>query len=286
MKTGLGAVAVGLAAGLIGLLLWRDVRSEVAPRTLGELQPVTAPPFAAAVDDSADIALLREVLIAEIEAREELMLEVEALREELAELRTASERASAARSAPRRFRSFRQERFDEERLREAGLDPGRAAELRRAYEASRLDLLAVRDQVMREGWAGGGGGMVGLFQSGMVELFQARAGQTAALQGELGLEMYDLMLFGAGEPNRVVVRDVLPGSNAEAGGLLPGDVIRSYNDQPVFRMQELRYFMSQSDSEVPVDVRVDRDGLPTTVRLSPGPIGIRMRPALRQPDIP
>ena len=277
MKTGLGAAGVGLAAGLIGLLLWRDVRSEVAPRTLGELQPVTAPPLAAAVDDSADIALLREVLIAEIEAREELMLEVEALREELGELRTASERASAARSAPQRFRSFRQERFDEERLREAGLDPGRAAELRRAYEASRLDLLALRDQVMREGWAGGGG---------MVELFQARAEQTAALQGELGLEMYDLMLFGAGEPNRVVVRDVLPGSNAEAGGLLPGDVIRSYNGEPLFRMQELRYFMSQSDPEVPVDVRVDRDGLPATVRLSPGPIGIRMRPARRQPDIP
>ncbi len=177
---------------------------------------------------------------------------------------------------PQAFRSFRQERFDEERLLEAGLDPGRAAELRRAYEANRLDLLALRDQVMREGWAGGG----------MLELFQARAEQTAALQGELGLEMYDLMLFGAGEPNRVVVRDVLPGSNAEVGGLLPGDVIRSYDGEPVFRMQELRYFMSQGDPEVPVDVRVDRDGLPATVRLSPGPIGVRMRPARRQPDIP
>ncbi len=276
MKTGLGAVAVGLAAGLIGLLLWRDVRSEVAPRTLGELQPVSGVPPTAAGDDSVDIALLREVLIAEIEAREELVLEVEALREELGELRATSERASAARSVPQAFRSFRQERFDEERLLEAGLDPGRAAELRRAYEANRLDLLALRDQVMREGWAGGG----------MVELFQARAEQTAALQEELGLELYDLMLFGAGEPNRVVVRDVLPGSNAEAGGLLPGDVIRSYDGEPVFRMQELRYFMSQGDPEVPVDVRVDRDGLPATVRLSPGPIGIRMRPARRQPDIP
>ncbi len=277
LKRGLGVIAIGLAVGVIGLLVWRDVRSEIAPEQSSAPRPAERAPPQIAIPLSADLDLLREVLAAEVAAREELAVEVETLRGELEQLQAAGEQQRET-AQGLRSRFSRRGRFDDERLREAGLDDGRIGELRQAYEASQLDLLYLRDQAIREGWQGGG--------PGFGPLAQARAEQTAALQDELGLEMYDLMLFGAGQANRVVVRDVMPGSNAEAGGLLPGDVIRSYDDQPVFQTRELRYLMRQSDAETPVDIQIERDGLPATVRLTPGPMGVRLRPERRQPDLP
>ncbi len=277
-KTGLGALAVGLIAGVLALLLWRDVRSEVAPEpapSLPSQAPVVRdlPPVASTA--SEDMDLLREVLAAEVAAREELAIEVDDLRDELASLRSERERSVAERVA--RGGGFsRQRRFDEERLLEAGLSRGRAEQLREVYERSQLDFINLRDQAIRDGWGGGG----------FAQVFEARAQQTAALQEELGLEMYDLMLYGAGQPNRLVVRDILPGSNAEVGGLQEGDLIRSYDDQPVFGMQELRYLIAQGDQQTPVDVGVERAGAATTVQVTPGPMGVRLRPAWRQPETP
>ena len=291
-KTGLGALAVVLTAGVLALFLWRDVRSEVAPEPAPAL-PARTPivPDLAPVASTApeDLDLLREVLAAEVAAREELAIEVDELREELAievdELREelASMRSERERSVAERVSRgggfSRQRRFDEERLLEAGLDRGRAEQLREVYERSQLDFIHLRDQAIREGWVEGGGG-------GFAQVFEARAQQTAVLQEELGLEMYDLMLYGAGQPNRLVVRDILPGSNAEAGGLQEGDIIRTYDDQPVFGMQELRYLMAQGDRQTPVEVGVERAGGATTVQVTPGPMGVRLRPAWRQPETP
>ncbi len=279
-KTGLGALAVGLTAGVLALLLWSDVRSEVAPEpppAVPAPRPVEPglPPVASIA--SEDLDLLREVLAAEVAAREELELEVDELREELASLRSERERSPAER-VTRGAGFSRQRRFDEDRLLQAGLDPGRAEQLRQAYERSQLDFISLRNQVAREGWVDGGGAFA--------QIFEARAQQTAALQEELGLEMYDLMLYGAGQPNRLVVRDILPGSNAEVGGLQEGDIIRSYDDQPVFGMQELRYLIAQGDQQTPVDVGVERAGAATTVQVTPGPMGVRLRPAWRQPETP
>ncbi len=277
-KTGLGALAIGLTAGVLALLLWRDVRSEVAPEPAPAL-PAQAPvvPDLPPVASTAweDMDLLREVLAAEVAAREELVIEVDELRDELASLRSERERSVGERVA--RGGGFsRQRRFDEERLLEAGLDRGRAEQLREVYERSQLDFINLRDQAIRDGWGGGG----------FSQVFEARAQQTAALQEELGLELYDLMLYGAGQPNRLVVRDILPGSNAEVGGLQEGDIIRSYDDQPVFGMQELRYLIAQGDQQTPVDVGVERAGAATTVQVTPGPMGVRLRPVWRQPETP
>ena len=279
-KTGFGALAVGLTAGVLALLLWSDVRSEVAPGPAPVL-PAPAPvePYLPPVASTAseDLDLLREVLAAEVAAREELAVEVDGLREELASLRSERERSLAERVA-RRPGFSRQRRFDEDRLVETGLDRGRAEQLREAYERSQLDFVNLRDQAIREGWAEGGGGFA--------QIFEARAQQTAALQEELGLDMYDLMLYGAGQPNRLIVRDILPGSNAEVGGLQEGDIIRSYDDQPVFGMQELRYLMVQGDQQTTIDVGVERAGASTTVQVTPGPMGVRLHPAWRQPETP
>ncbi len=278
-KTGLGALAVGLLAGVLALVLWRDVRSEVAPEPTAAL-PVPAPVASGlppvASTTSEDMDLLREVLAAEVAAREELAIEVDELHEELASLRSERER-SVAEGVPRGAGFSRQRRFSEDRLLEAGLDRNRADQLREVYERNQLDLMNLRDQAIREGVEGGGG---------FGQIWEARAQQTAALQEELGLELYDLMLYGAGQPNRLVVRDVLPGSNGEIGGLQEGDIIRSYDDQPVFGMQELRYLMAQGERQTAVDVGVERAGSSTTVEVTPGPIGVRLRPAWRQPETP
>ena len=151
-------------------------------------------------------------------------------------------------------------------------------QLRAVYERRQLDFINLREQAFREGIVEGGGGFA--------QIWEARAQQTAALQEELGLENYDLMLYGAGQPNRLIVRDILPGSNAELGGLQDGDIIRSYDDEPVFGMQELRFLIVQGDRDTPVDVGVERDGASTTVQVTPGPMGVRLRPAWRQPETP
>lgn len=273
LKTGLGALGVGLLVGASGLLLWRDVRSEVPPvPAVAPLRPAVAAAPAAA-PSPADLDLLAEVLAAEVAAREELEGEVAALREELEELRTTSQQR--AELGPGRARFFGRGGFDEARLEQAGVDPARISELRQAYEQSQLDLLTMRDEAMRQGLAPGG--------EGFAQLAEAQAQHTAQLQEELGLEDYDLMLFAAGQPNRIVVRDVLAGSSAESAGLLPGDLIRTYGSQPVFSVRELRHAISQSPEDTPVDVQVERDGLPATVRLTAGPMGVRLRPGRREP---
>ena len=130
-KTGLGALAIGLTAGVLALLLWHDVRSEVAPEPA---PAVSAPaPFVPDLPPVAsttweDVDLLREVLAAEVAAREELAIEVDELREELASLRSEREQSVAERVS--RGGGFsRQRRFDEARLLEAGLDRRRAEQL-------------------------------------------------------------------------------------------------------------------------------------------------------------
>ena len=90
---------------------------------------------------------------------------------------------------------------------------------------------------------------------------------TQPLTDDLG-EYWDLPLDGG-----VVVSTVIAGSPADRAGLRMGDVITSFNDQPVVAKQDqdvvsFTKLVRESPLDSPLPVRFYRDGQPTEIRLT------------------
>jgi hypothetical protein len=128
-----------------------------------------------------------------------------------------------------------------------------------------LDRLDLRDQAIREGW---------LNTDRYREELRKINEQRVSMRDEIGVDAYDRYLFETGQDNRVLVDSVIPGSAGEDSGMLPGDVIERYGDQPVYDFSDLR--TATSDGErgelVPVTVRRGRELV--ELLLPRGPIGI------------
>ena len=269
----MGRIGIGVicfAAGLLGVIAWQATYSDADRR-----------PGALLTQNRDDLAELRKLLEAESDAREELA-------EEIAELAAAPEKTedpgaadseassqsaatepgpAAAKAHPPRHS------FDEQALIVAGLRPDEAAYLRERYEETMLDRLYLRDQALRDGWAGRG------------KLATAQSELEQSLQEELGLESYDLMLYGAGRRNRVVVGDVFSRSAGEGAGLRPGDMVRSYAGRPIFGIRELRALTSQGEPGEYVSLEVERSGRLVRLELPRGPIGVTLRPERVLPEV-
>jgi len=147
----------------------------------------------------------------------------------------------------------------------AGVAPEVADDiLLRSSELSlaRLDLY---DQAAREGW---------LDSQRYRDELQALNEQRVSIEDEIGPDAYDRYLYQTGQPNRVAVDSVLPGSAGEASGLLPGDVIERYGDVEVLDFADLRAATSAGERGEPVSMTVVRDGERIEVVLPRGPIGI------------
>ena len=93
---------------------------------------------------------------------------------------------------------------------------------------------------------------------------------------DLGEQDYDALLYASGAKNRVRVRNVLPGSAAEAAGLVAGDEITGYDDVPIFRMHGLKEgtLACAQGTQVAVEVR-EPDGM-RRVWVPCGPLGIEL----------
>lgn len=251
------------------------------------------PTAALPTQNSEDLAELRELLEAESDARQELAEQVEGLQRWLTDLETAAlaeapeesedPAATDVQAAPEgagtevhpqpaRLRPPRQT-FNEQALIDAGLRPDEAAYLRESYEEAVLDRLYLRDQAVREGWAGRG------------RLAQAQAELEQRLQEELGLENYELMLYAAGRRNRVVVRSVFSRSAGEEAGLQSGDMVRSYAGRPIFSIRELRSLTTQGEPGEYVNLEVERSGRIVRLELPRGPIGVTLRPESVLPEV-
>jgi predicted metalloprotease with PDZ domain len=70
-------------------------------------------------------------------------------------------------------------------------------------------------------------------------------------------EDYDLALYATGQRNRVELVAPAPGRGEMAAGLQPGDLVESYDGQPVFRLTELQQMIKRTGygTDVPVVVR-------------------------------
>jgi membrane-associated protease RseP (regulator of RpoE activity) len=195
-----------------------------------------------------------------------LQAELADLRARVATLEQRPVTAAAAQTAPATPPSDSPER-ERDALVRAGLPPVRAEELinRRAEVA--LSQLELRDQAIREGWLG---------SDRYREELRAINDRQVSLRDELDPFTYDRYLYETGEPNRVKVDTVIPGSVGAENGLLPGDLIESYGEQRIFDYRELRDATAAGVRGELVQVQVRRGSQILEVWLPRGPIGIRL----------
>lgn len=264
-------MALWAAAGVVlGAAVVAALRREPAPtRAESAEMPVSAP--------NADVEALRGELAIQQTVAQSLQAEVAQLRGEVQELRARLDREQPEGGAPGADAMAEPEHparawFDAPGLLELGVDPSHVAALRERFDAHQLDVLYLRDQAAREGWANRP-----RFANEVTSL-------RTSLRQELGDEDTDLMLWATGQFNRVELASVLTGSPAVAAGLQSGDVVVRYDDQRIFDGRELQQATRAGEAGELVAVDVDRDGQELRFYLPRGPLGVQLRPTRRPPE--
>jgi hypothetical protein len=157
--------------------------------------------------------------------------------------------------------------FNDQVMLDAGLNRAEVSQLHTKYEEIEMQKLYLRDRAVREGWRG---------TPRYMEQFNKLEQQFDAMRGQIGDNAYDAMLFATGQPNRVVVQDVLENSPAKQAGIQSDDMIIRYGDTRIFNWTELRSATQTGTPEEIVTVDLIRDGHPVQVYVPRGPLGIRM----------
>jgi hypothetical protein len=145
-------------------------------------------------------------------------------------------------------------------LMEAGFDEFQSEEIMRMTDEFQMDMLNARYEATQNN-----------------ERFDAGAAQLEATQNfreSLGDTDYEKYLAATNQATSVNIRNVLESSPAQSAGLLPEDEIISYNGERVYNNNDLTRLSSSVDISGNVLIEVMRDGLPTSVSIPVGPIGI------------
>jgi len=245
--------------------------AETPPRPAADAQPDVELP-AAATDD--EIAIRLRGLAS---GWSRLEAEVARLNARVAQLErrlpAASTPAAQDDEAPPRARTPEDRRTALER---AGIDSRRAEDIVWRQGQYELDQLDLRDQAVREGWIA-----TERYREELMRLEEERVD----LRAELGEEAFDRYLFAAGEENRLRIETLIPGSAAEGAGLLPGDLIETYDGGRVFGLGELRVATAEGERGESVAVTVRRaDGSLVQAWLPRGPLGVHLRSVRARPD--
>ena len=272
-------ISIGAATAVValcgGLWIWttRPSRSPTAAT-----EPLAAAPLGSL---ETQVAALREELSVERDARLGLEAEVEMLRLLLedygggarpapasgAAATPAGSPTTATQDRPEEVAANRGERlwFDAPALLEQGYSAQDAARLESLFEESELQVLYLRDQATREGWAG-----TPRFLQAMYEL---RSG----LRASVGDETFDWLLYATQRANRVAVRAVLSTGPAAQAGIRTGDLILRYDGRTIFRWRELQQATTQGEAGRTVPVEVMSEGGPVRHLTVPsGPLGIQL----------
>jgi hypothetical protein len=161
-------------------------------------------------------------------------------------------------------------------LEQAGVGPQRAADIVWREAQHELDQLDLRDQAVREGW---------FATDRYREELQRLRDQRPDMRAELGDEAYDRYLFAAGEENRVQISSVIPGSAADGAGLMPGDLIETYDGARIFNLPDLRGATADGERGELVGITIRRaDGSTVEAWVPRGPLGIHLDLARARPD--
>lgn len=146
-----------------------------------------------------------------------------------------------------------------QRLVEEGIDERDATEIVRLSEEYEMQWLQARYQARQSGQPANG---------------NLRAELAQRFRENLGEENYEKYLRSVGQTTSVVIRNVLESSPAQSAGLQSGDEIISYDGRRVYNILELNQLTQLSSETGSVRVELIRNGLPVTVILPQGPIGI------------
>ncbi len=279
LKT-LGLVVSGVAAGLIlATLVHRDpdwrAHSEDSAISLEVLSNASR----------EDVETLRADIdqrFATIDGRlTALVSEIEALRKDAAsteevtvrdtpltpqEVLERSEKAGQLIAELREARSVAREQRETEQLLAAGFSLERVAWIRRRSEELKMDRIQAAYEMRREGQPPDPNYLLSLIDP------------DAALRTEMGDAEYERYLAALGRPTTVGVTQVLAGSPAERGGLLPGDEIVRYRGERVFSLAQLNTLSVDGGPGESVVVDVRRDGQTMQFVLPRGPLGIVNEP--------
>lgn len=280
------AVAIGV---IIGLLLQPPAAGPRATSDSGQTPAAQLSDQQTSGDDSdatpatgptPTLVELARQLRQESAARQALQREVKSLRQQLARLAPATgspvgddpgddagDNAGATGSQAAGDSGDGSSWFNQQALIDAGMEQDAAEQLKARFEKVELEKLYLRDQAVREGWAGGR-----RFRHALEKI----EAQTEGLKDELDEKTYAAYLYAAGQPNRVAVQSVLDGSAASSAGLQPGDQILQYADQRIYNWRDLRQATTEGDINNSVAVKVLRDGTTLELYVQRGPLGIRM----------
>ena len=76
--------------------------------------------------------------------------------------------------------------------------------------------------------------------------------------------------FGLERPHGALISEVMPGSPAEDGGLLAGDIITEYNGNSIERSAELPHYVGRTKANSEAELAVTRDGERLKLRVEVG----------------
>ena len=267
-------LTVAVLIGLLATLMLRRQLGRPGPAAPIEAFPGQAPEWA-----REQLEQLSEELEREREQRAALAADVDALRRDIDRLVASSDPEveallpdPASDSAPKRNDVAKSDRwFDEDSLREHGIDQAEISRLRQEFEQSELDELYLRDEAVREGWR-----RTPRYAQELTALRQA-------FRERLGEAAYDQMLYASGRNNRTVLGAMLGDSPAQSAGLLPGDVVLRYDGKPIFSGRELQKHTAGGRAGASTAVDVDRKGEELRFYVPRGPLGVRLRPTRSPP---
>jgi len=233
---------------------------------VGDRTPITA---------NTSLDALMGLLDREVEERLRLQEQVDDLTARLARLEGATRLDRRAADGPAPAPAREDNPMDQEGPREltqralvaAGFSASEAEYYRRRYDEAAMAQLYLRDQAEREGWVG----TPRYYEA----LRDVRKGLDS-LRDEMDENAYSRFLYALGQPNRVTIRRVLSGSAAQAAGLLPGDIVLSYDGAPVYAVSDVRRGARGGDPGETVPVDILRGGNRIQAYLPRGPLGISM----------
>ncbi|AFZ28200.1 trypsin-like serine protease with C-terminal PDZ domain [Cylindrospermum stagnale PCC 7417] len=81
----------------------------------------------------------------------------------------------------------------------------------------------------------------------------------------------------------VLLVNIVSNSPASVGGMRPGDVIKSINNQPVTKVEDVQKLVEDSKIGTPIQIQVERDGQITQLTVKPAPLPVQ-RDQREQPE--